>query len=59
MKSSSKNGYCYDIIVHTGKSFIFDKKIGIGQTIIKKDMKIKINIFVSILITLLLIYFYI
>ena len=36
MKKKKKNGYCYDLIAYSGKSFIFDKKIGIGPTIVTK-----------------------
>ena len=43
MKSSSKNGYCYDLIAYSGKSFIFDKKIGIGPTIVTKFVEVHEN----------------
>ena len=36
MKSSSKNGYYYELVPYCCKSFIFNKKIGIGPTIITK-----------------------
>ena len=35
-KASSDKGYCYHMLLYTGKSFNYDKTCGIGTTIIKK-----------------------
>ena len=35
-KASADKGYCYHMLLYTGKSFNYDKSCGIGTTIIKK-----------------------
>lgn len=42
-KASADRGYCYHMLLYTGKNFEYDKKYGIGTTVIKELTKEHMN----------------
>lgn len=42
-KAAADRGYCYHMLLYTGKNFEYDKKWGIGPTVIKELTKDQLN----------------